>query len=606
MIGEPYSAGEAEAATLFDVLSWRAAHQDRKLAYTFLSEGDGESRDLSYDELHQRARCVAAHLQALGIGRARALLLYPPGLEFVTAFFGCLCAGTIAVPVRPPHPARLQRELPALTAIAKDADARVVLMPSSMRRTAEGFVNRCPDLGALRWVTTDDVDENLAAAWEPPGVAVTDTAFIQYTSGSTATPRGVVVSHRSLMHNLAAIERLFGHSSRSVGVIWLPPYHDMGLVGGLLQSAFIGSSVALMSPAAFLQRPLRWLQAITRFRATTSGGPNFAFELCLQRIAPEDRAELDLSSWDLAFVGAEPVRHTTLRRFAAYFEPCGFRLEAFYPCYGLAEATLIVSGGVKSQPPLLKSIPTSAARASSASSASHDGSVVNGERVIVGCGRGLPDQQIVVVDPVTCTRCPNGQNGEIWIAGPSVADGYWNRPMETAEAFGARLADTGEGPFLRTGDLGCLDGDELFVTGRLKDLIIIDGSNHYPQDLESTVESCHPAVEPHGSAAFAVSVGGVEHAIVVAELARAYMRDVRASSEWRDLVVAIRSAVSTYHGLRLREVVLVRTRTIPKNGAGKIQRFLCRSGYLSNSLSVVWRERQPAADEDADLLSSTV
>jgi acyl-CoA synthetase (AMP-forming)/AMP-acid ligase II len=578
------------------------------VAYTFLRHSEAGRRtatsdqSIDYGELHQRARRVAAHLQAARMVGERALLVYPPGLDFVIAFYGCLAAGVIAVPTRPPHPARLERELPALLGIARNAEARVVLISSSMRSVADGLAARFPDLGSLRWVTTDDLVGGLEERWQRPTLAPTGTAFIQYTSGSTTTPRGVIVSHRSLTHNLSAIKRLFESSARSQGVIWLPPYHDMGLIGGILHPLFCGFPVALMSPVSFLQRPLRWLEAVSRLRGTISGGPNFAYDLCVRSVSPEDCAGLDLSSWDVAFNGAEPIGHATLRRFAEHFAPCGFRFEAFYPCYGLAEATLIVSGGLKASPPVVASV---AASTNEGDAVVDEPAGHHVEQVVVGCGRTLLDQEIAIVDPVSCRRCLPEQIGEIWVAGRSVADGYWNRPQETVATFQARLADTGEGPFLRTGDLGFFKGDELFVAGRLKDLIILDGSNHYPQDIEATVESCHPALEPHGSAAFTVVAAGAEHLIVVAEIARSYLGDVPGPPDWERLASTIRSAVSRNHGLRVREVVLVRIRSVPKNGAGKIQRFLCRSAYLSDLLSVLWRERQPVAGESSCRLSTT-
>src|SRR4029453_2787662 len=337
--------------TLLDILCWRAGHQGRQVAYTFLRDREAgrpsatpDSQSICYEELHQQARRIAARMKAAGMARQRRLLIYPPGLGFVIAFHGCLAAGVIAVPTRPPHPSRLDRELPELLGIARDAESTVLLIPSSLRGLADGLVARHPELGRLQWMTTDDLDGDLEERWTQPTLEPRSTAFIQYTSGSTTTPRGVIVSHRSLTHNLSAIKRLFESSARSQGVIWLPPYHDMGLVGGILHPLFCGFPVALMAPVSFMQRPLRWLEAVSRLRGTISGGPNFAYDLCVRSIAPEACAGLDLSAWDVAFTGAEPISPATLRRFAERFAPCGFRFEAFFPCYGLAEATLIVSG----------------------------------------------------------------------------------------------------------------------------------------------------------------------------------------------------------------------------------------------------------------------
>ena len=494
----------------------------------------------------------------------------------------------------PPHAVRWESALPALLSVASDADARVVLVPESLLAVAGGLRERAPDLRALRWATTDDLIAESEHEWQRPEISTDTVAFLQYTtSGSTTTPRGVIVRHGSLMHNLSAVRRLFGHSADTRAVSWLPPYHDMGLIGGVLQPLFGGFPVLLTSPASFLQRPLGWLEAVSKFRATTSGGPNFAYDLCIRKIPAERTSDLDLSSWDVAFTGAEPISHLTIQAFGERFAPCGFRREAFYPCYGLAEATLIVTGGLKSSAPVVEPAPswTIGERCTSEVDAGY-----SAPGLVVGCGSTLSDQTVTIVDPVSLRRCPSGTIGEIWIAGRSVADGYWNRPEETETTFRATLADTGEGPFLRTGDLGFVKSGELFVTGRLKDLIIVDGRNHYPQDVEFTVERCHPALEPHASAAFSVRTGGTARLIVVAEVRRSYRKQMVTVRDWRTLAAAVRSAVARDHDVRVGESVFVRSHSIPKNGASKIQRFLCRSGYLADTLGILWREEEAIPD----------
>jgi acyl-CoA synthetase (AMP-forming)/AMP-acid ligase II len=588
-----------ECSTLVELLHWRALHQPDWRAYIFLVDGETEERHLTYGELDRQARVIGALLQSVGAAGERALLLYPPGLEYIAAFFGCLYAGVVAVPVYPPNPVRLERTLPRFRAIANDAQPLVALTTSPILSVADALFTQDADFQAIHWLTTDNIAGDLAEEWQDPDVESDSLAFLQYTSGSTAAPKGVMVAHSNLLHNSALIHQCLEVTPDSRGVIWLPPYHDMGLIGGLIQPLYGGFPVTLMSPLDFLQRPLRWLQAISRYKGTHSGGPNFAYDLCVRKITPDQRATLDLSSWELAFSGAEPVRHETLKRFATAFEPCGFRWEAFYPCYGLAEATLVVSGGLKVSLPILYTVQEAALEHNEAVKAPVGHEVA---RTLVGCGQTLGDQKIVIVDPESFTQCPPDRVGETWVSGPSIAQGYWNRPQETEHTFQAYLADTGEGPFLRTGDLGFLKDGELFITGRLKDLIIIDGRNHYPQDIELTVEKSHPALRPGCSAAFSIDIDNIERLVVVAEVRRSYRPDRRQeqvelrsdparspSLDTKEVVRAMRQAVAEYHDLRIHNIVLLKARSIPKTSSGKIQRNACRAGYLAGTLEV-WTE----------------
>jgi 8-amino-7-oxononanoate synthase len=352
----------------------------------------------------------------------------------------------------------------------------------------------------------------------------------------------------------------------------------MGLIGGILQPLYVGRPNILMSPMAFLQKPFRWLSAISRFGATTSGGPNFAYDLCVRKITPEQRATLDLSTWEVAFNGAEPVREDTIEQFCETFAPCGFRREAFYPCFGMAEATLIVSGGYVKKPPLIGSFKSDALAANKVVGAERGR---EGARGLVGCGGTLRDQEIVIADPDAMIRCAADRVGEIWVRGPSIAQGYWRQPDASEATFQAYLKDSGEGPFLRTGDLGFLQNGELFVTGRIKDLIIFRGVNIYPQDIERTMECSHPSLLPNCGAAFSVEKDGQERILVVQEVER------RCKENLLEIVDAIRRAVSTEHELSLDSIVLVQAGSIPKTSSGKIQRHACRNGYLAGTLSVV-------------------
>ncbi|MGD8245571.1 MAG: fatty acyl-AMP ligase [Anaerolineae bacterium] len=590
-MSRPFLDPISECSTLVDLLRWRALHQAAQRVYTFLVDGELEQIHLTYAELDRRARAIGAFLQSLGAIGERALLLYPPGLEYIAALFGCLYAGWIAVPSYPP---RLNRPDARLQGIAADAQASVALTTSRIVSSLERRFSHAPYLKSLRWLTTENLASDWADEWRDPSVGGDTLALLQYTSGSTAAPRGVMLTHGNLLHNLSLIHWCFETTPDSRVVSWLPFYHDMGLIGGILGTTHCGGTSTLMSPVDFLQRPVRWLQAISRTRATVSGGPNFAYDLCVRKITPEQRATLDLSSWEIAFNGAETVRHQTLERFVAAFEPCGFRREALSPCYGLAEATLIVSGGPKAAPPVLHTVQGAALESNQLVATSLED---EDARTLVGCGQTLPEQGIAIVDPESLTLCLPNQIGEIWASGPSVAQGYWNQPGKTRDTFRAYLADTGEGPFLRTGDLGFLEDGKLFIAGRLKDLIIIDGRNHHPQDIELTVEQSHPALRPDCCAAFSIDVDDEERLIIVAEVKRHYrpgQRQERAapgfdsarpsSLDAREVIGAVRKAVAEYHDMRVHDMLLLRAWSIPKTSSGKIQRHACRAGYLAGTL----------------------
>ncbi len=562
-------------STLVDLLRHRARCQPKDIAYTILIDGEYEQFDLTYGELDRQARAIGAWLESRDLVGERALLLYPAGAEFIAAFFGCLYAGVVAVPVYPP---RRNRTLTRIQAIADDAQAKVALTTDVVLNRVEPLIDETPHLKQLTWLATCHVPEGMETKWQLPEVDGETLAFLQYTSGSTGTPKGVILNHANLVHNSALISHAFEHTRSGSGVFWLPSYHDMGLIGGILQPMYIGRPNVLMSPMSFLQKPFRWLSAISRFRGTTSGGPNFAYDLCVRKITPEQRKTLDLSCWNVAFNGAEPVRAETLESFSEAFEPCGFRPEAFYPCFGLAEATLILSGGYVKQLPVIRTFESSSLAAGKVVDAEPDD---EGIRALVGCGEKLPDQEIVIADPKTMVRCPAGQVGEIWASGPSIAQGYWREAEATEATFRAYLKDTGEGPFLRTGDLGFLQDDELFVTGRVKDLIIVRGVNHYPQDVELTVQQCHDRLRRDCGGVFTVEVDAQEQLVVAQEVER------RKKGHFEEIFDAIRESVSAEHDLAVDAILLLKAGSIPKTSSGKIQRHACRDGYLDGSLAVV-------------------
>jgi 8-amino-7-oxononanoate synthase len=562
-------------SNLVELVRHRAKFQPDGIAFVYLVDGENEQLQLTYGELDRQARAIGAWLESLDLVGQRALMLYPPGLEFVAAFFGCLYAGVVAVPVYPP---RRNRSIFRIQSVATDADARVALTTDVVLKRVEPLIDSTPSLKEMKWLATCHVPEGLESNWQPPDIHADTLAFLQYTSGSTGTPKGVVLNHANLVHNSALIAHAFEHTRSGKGVFWLPSYHDMGLIGGILQPLYVGRPNVLMSPMSFLQKPVRWLSAITRFRGTTSGGPNFAYDLCVRNITPEQRKNLDLSSWKVAFNGAEPVRAETIQRFTEVFAPCGFRPEAFYPCFGMAETTLIVSGGFVDKPPVIRWF-------DAASLATHN--VVprdrgaEGARALVGCGETLPDQKIAIADPEAMTTCGPGQIGEIWASGPSIAQGYWGQPEATQRTFHAYVKDTGEGPFLRTGDLGFMQEGELYVTGRIKDLIILHGVNLYPQDIEQTVSHCHPRLRPDTGAAFTIDRDGRERLVIVYELER------RTQGDLAEVFGAIRRAVSLEHDIQMEAIVLIKAGSIPKTSSGKIQRHACRNGYLAGSLEIV-------------------
>lgn len=560
----------AAPATLVDILRDRAQQQANQRIYTFLHGDDAES--LTHSELDARVGSLAAILTESCNPGDRVLLLYPPGLNYIVALYACMYAGVIAVPAYLPRP---NRPLSRLESIIADAQPALALTSGEILDSPRSvFRQAASPVAQLRALATDNIP---AAAFEADrGISGETPVILQYTSGSTASPRGVILTHANIVHNTAMIQQNFPLGPESSTVFWLPPYHDMGLIGGILQPLCTGFPVTLMSPVSFLQRPVRWLHAISRFRATCSGGPNFAYDLCVRGISEEEKDGLDLSTWSVAFSGAEPIRKETLDEFSAAFEGCGFRRDSLHPCYGLAEATLMATGIDSAEGLKFESVSRSALeqnRVETATTTEGDD-----ECTLVSSGRAAGCQQVCIVDPATCEPCQPGRIGEVWIMGPNVALGYWGRPQKTRETFRATLA-SGEGPFLRTGDLGFLRDGELYVTGRLKDLIIIHGQNHYPHDIEFTAQRSHPALKPSSSAAFSVSREGAERLVIVQEL-----NPRHGAGNVQEVTANIIRAVGETHDLRVHEVVVVRMGAIPRTTSGKIQRYLCRAAYLAGSL----------------------
>jgi acyl-CoA synthetase (AMP-forming)/AMP-acid ligase II len=561
-----------------EVLRARADRSPGALAFAWLADGVEDGPRLTYADLDREARAVAVALRDAAEPGDRALLVFAPGLEFVAGFFGCLYAGLVPVPAYPPRLDRLAQGWQALAAVAADCGPRVVLAGGLAADHVAAGSGRLP----ARCVVTDGLDRAAAGRWREPRTDPDAVAVLQYTSGSTAAPKGVMVTHRSLMHNQAMIRAAFRHSGPGGGVCWLPPYHDMGLIGGLIQTVYHGAWARLMSPVALLQDPFRWLAAISRHRADTSGGPNFAYDFCAQRVTPEQAATLDLSQWSVAAIGSEPVGAETMDRFAATFESCGFRYEAFCPCYGLAEATLLVTSRPKAEPPVV--LPVSAAALEEGRAAPANPG--EAERRLVGCGRPWLGQEVRIVDSEACTVRPDGHIGEVWVRGESVAAGYWGHPEETEQTFRARLADSDAEPYLRTGDLGFVRDGELFVTGRIKDVIIVRGRNHYPQDIEETVQAVHPALRKGCGAAFEETRDGRPGVVVVQEVDRRGR-----GLDVARLVADARQAVAERHEVQLHDLRLLESGSIPKTSSGKVRRHACRLEYARGGLRP-WKERK--------------
>jgi amino acid adenylation domain-containing protein len=545
----------------------RAASQASKIAYVFIGDGHEEAHHLTYGDLDSQARAVAAHLQMAANPGARVLLLYPSSLDYVVAFYGCLYAGCIAVPAYPPQKTKGGRN-DRLAAIISSAQPAVILTTTMQHKDLRNIGDSAAEV-----IFTDRVTPEDSAGWKSLSLNPQSPALLQYTSGSVSAPKGVILTHANLAANQHMIQWAFKQDESSVVVSWLPLYHDMGLIGTVLQPAFSGSCCILLSPTSFLQRPSCWLRAISNNRATTSGAPDFAYDLCTRKIGSHELADLDLSHWKVAFSGAEPVRASTLDHFAEKFAPCGFRPEAFYPCYGLAEATLVVTGGKRAEAPPRVVQPKASNRGKTST---------RPMAPAVSCGLTVPGQRVLIVDPERRIQCRPGVSGEIWTTGANVAAGYWGNDAETKRTFGAHLAHEPEQQFLRTGDLGFIDDGELFITGRLKDLIIIRGENYHPEDIELTAEHAHPDLRPHGSIAFSIPTEAGESLVVVHELVN------RKTAQKEKAADAVRAVVAEQHGLLVHTVALIKLGALPRTTSGKRQRSACREKFLKGALKIIF------------------
>ncbi|MEO0013792.1 MAG: hypothetical protein RLZZ535_2181 [Cyanobacteriota bacterium] len=586
-------------STLVDVLLDKATIVPYQTAYTFLADGEHESASCTYQQLDLQARAIAVQLLTKVKPGDRALLVYPytAGLEFIAAFMGCLYAGVVAVT---DYPRQHIKSLSQYQDRIVDCQASIALTTHEFADRVKGQLISHPTMAlklkALPWIESDRVDLGLADHWRSPKIDGDTLAFLQYTSGSTGQPKGVMVTHGNVLHNSEVIYQSFGHHPQTKILMWLPMFHDMGLIGGVMQPLFAGLPAVLMSPIALAQNPFLWLQALSKYQITTSGGPNFAYDLLCHKITDEQRASLDLSHWEVAFTGAEPVRAETLEKFSQLYKPCGFKKEAFYPCYGMAEGTLFITGINASEYPTITYLERQALMEDMVVAVTSEHSDA---KPVVSCGHSWLGDEVIIVNPETKIKCQGDRIGEIWAAGAGIGKGYYQRAEQTEATFQATLADNPNQTYLRTGDLGFIKDGELYITGRIKDMMILWGRNHYPQHIEETVESCHPALRPNHGAAFSVDVGGEEQLVIAHEINRTDLRTLNAE----EVIGAIRLAVGEQNMANVFAVALLKTGSIPKTSSGKIQRKACQSMFLDGSLNTVaqWQQSEIPETDITDL-----
>ncbi|MEA5536255.1 fatty acyl-AMP ligase [Crocosphaera sp. XPORK-15E] len=571
--------------TLIELLRLRATKTPDGHGYTFLIDGKTETPPLTYGELDRQAKAIATLLQKYQARGERALLLYPQGLEVIAAFCGCLYAGVIAIPVPPPESGRLKRTLPRLRAIVKDANAKFALTTEGILSLVENVKDEFPEFDQMNWIDTATVDLSLAEHWQDPQVDKDELAYLQYTSGSTSTPKGVMLSHFNLMHHAHYLQRACGYDENSITHTWMPYFHDYGLVEGMMVPLYNGTPCYLMSPFSFIKRPIQWLRNITKYKVTHSQAPNFAYDLCIRRVKPKEIPQLNLSSWQAAGNAAEPINPRVMSNFVETFSPCGFKWETFAPAYGLAEYTLLVSNKPKGTHPVFACLEANALEQDKIVDA--DPEQEKGIRVLASCGQLVCETKVAIVHPDTLTHCATDEVGEIWVSDPSMAQGYWQRQEDTENTFGAYIKDTQEGPFLRTGDLGFLKDGELYITGRMKDLIIIRGTNHYPQDLEWTVQHLDPVFRSDYGAAFSIENDGEENLVIVQEIERR-----TGDLDTEKLLGDIRQEIAEEHEIQTYAIVLAKSGTVLKTASGKIQRRACRQNFLNGTMNImaVWSE----------------
>jgi acyl-CoA synthetase (AMP-forming)/AMP-acid ligase II/acyl carrier protein len=547
-----------------------------KVVYRLLEDGINERSSITYSKMVMKARAIAAKLQQKGEKGDRILLLFPTGIEFITSFYACLFAGMIAVPTYPPKRNKANERF---NSIVRDSSPAFILSTRTIHEDLEKHELLNDLQGIENMLVYEDIPASFSDNWIDPDITEDDIALLQYTSGSTGNPNGVMVSHGNIMHNSEFIKQSFGFDKDSVGVNWLPNFHDMGLIGCLIQAAYLGASNIIIPPLAFLKSPANWFRAITKYNATTGGGPNFAFDYSIEKVEDEDLAEIDLSSLRTLYCGAEPIRDTTFKGFIEKFTKTGFKASQLFPVYGMAEVVLIASGGDYKADPIYLQV---------------DGKALEEKRVmpplrnddtrtLTACGYPWLGMRLAIIDPESRKPAALNEVGEIWTSGPSVARGYWNDSEKTEETFHGYIEGLDSGPWLRTGDLGFIHEGQLYITGRLKDLIILRGLNYFPNDIEYSVENSHEAIRQNACAAFSVDLNGEERLVITAEVERAFVRDLPEN----EVFEAVRNAVFSEYGVQPYVISLLRTGSILKTSSGKIQRFAVRTAWNRKELTEV-------------------
>ena len=565
-------------STLLDVLNYRQQHQPKQVGYRFLKDGEHESGCLTYLELAERSDAIASQLRSSCNLGDRVLLLHPPGLEFIASLFGCLKAAMIAVPVAPPKwcEAKLER----LRLIKEDSQAKIGLTTASELQKISLHLYRNSQLPDLELVATDEIAKLNNSYETVPEIDASDISFLQYTSDYSNTVKAVIITHKNLLHNLTLIHNYFDITPKDSGVIWLPPYYSMGLIAGILQPLFEGNIMTLMPSQAFLQKPIRWLQAISNYGATISGAPNFAYELTHRQFEPSEVSNLDLSSWEIAFCGVEPIRKRTIENFTETFKPFGFYGNAFHPCYGRAETTLFVSGGCRKDAPVYHSAKQSWV---GDEDEPHERNRPSEQHILVSCSRIWPAEDIRIVEPQTLSECSEGEVGEIWIAGDSVALGYWNQPVQTRLTFQAHLAEGEQKPYLRTGDWGFIDDGQLFVMESIKNIISIQNRQYHPRNIEATVEGSHSALGSQKSVALSLRIDQEDRLIILQEIDPENLGNTGSL----EIIEKIIQAVADKHGLDVHTIALLKTNSLPRTSEGQIYRRACRAIYLEGKLNLI-------------------
>lgn len=561
-------------SSLIELIEHRAKYQPDKIAYTHLKDREGDIEEITYADFAEKVKQLAARLQKFDVSGERIVLMYPPGIDYTVAYFAVIFAGAIAVPVYEP---RQSTHFNRIERILADCSPKLLLTKDKVvKATSDEILEKLSQFGAT-WITTDSADFCSGdETWQQVSLAKDSVVFLQYTSGSTGNPKGVMVTNGNLLHNSEMIRLVTGQDQSSCMVTWLPPYHDMGLIGGLIQPLYSGYHCVILSPISVIQRPIKWLNAIRDFKGTISGGPNFIYEACVKRIRDKQLVDCDLSSWQVAFNGAEPINADTVNAFSERFKEFGFNHSSHLPCYGMAETTLMVTSADNTESPIISAFDKEQLQADYGTRSNQLDSAVS----LVSSGKVVPGLEIKIVDPETALELSYGQVGEVWVRGDSVAVGYWQKAPITGEDFVGILNGDTENRYLRTGDLGFVDNEEVFITGRIKDLIIIRGKNHYPQDIEATITEASDHIKPHSGAAFSVEHEGAEKLVLMQEI------DRRLEPEQHiEVKEILKEKVAENHGLQLFDVRFIRPGTLPKTTSGKIQRRHAKKVYLDEALA---------------------